>query len=339
MSLFSPPFSAPSGAERASAPLEAPEGTRDWLFEEARVLRSCERAIGAAFEAAGFSEVIPPTLERAELFTDVAALRASDASGQALAIRSDFTAQIARIAAGRLRSESPLKLWYRGAVVRDAVPGRITPRERFQTGLELVGEPSVEADVEVLAIAGAALEAVGLGAANVRISVGSTAYFGALLAACGADATLSARLRDAVDRKNRAEALRLLDDVNDGPAREALAFLASPEAQGEVLDVARRLAPDDAAREAIERLALVVDGARKRGLGELLEVDLGEVRGVGYYTGLVFNVYVDGAPGPVGGGGRYDTLLSRFGDPRPAVGFSLDVDALVPLVGPEFSSC
>jgi ATP phosphoribosyltransferase regulatory subunit len=60
-------------------------------------------------------------------------------------------------------------------------------------------------------------------------------------------------------------------------------------------------------------------------------VDLGEVRGLGYYTGIVFNLYASGAPRPVGGGGRYDTLLGRFGDPRPAVGFSLDLDALVPL--------
>ena len=71
-----------------------------------------------------------------------------------------------------------------------------------------------------------------------------------------------------------------------------------------------------------------------RDLGAELEVDLGEVRGLGYYTGLVFNLYTAGAPRAVGGGGRYDTLLGRFGDPRPAVGFSLDLDALVPLARP-----
>jgi ATP phosphoribosyltransferase regulatory subunit len=71
--------------------------------------------------------------------------------------------------------------------------------------------------------------------------------------------------------------------------------------------------------------------AAARSLGAELEVDLGEVRGLGYYTGIVFNLYADGSPRPVGGGSRYDSLLGRFGDPRPAVGFSLDLDALVPL--------
>ena len=92
---------------------------------------------------------------------------------------------------------------------------------------------------------------------------------------------------------------------------------------------AERLAPNDDALAALRRVTEAL--ARARDLGAELEVDLGEVRGLGYYTGVVFNLYAEGAPRPVGGGGRYDTLLGRFGDPRPAVGFSLDLDALVPL--------
>jgi ATP phosphoribosyltransferase regulatory subunit len=102
-----------------------------------------------------------------------------------------------------------------------------------------------------------------------------------------------------------------------------------------VLETARTLAPGDDARAAVDRLEKTVRAARQTGLGDRLEVDLGEVRGLGYYTGLVFNIYVTGAPGPVGGGGRYDKLLSRFGDPRPAVGFSLDLDAVAPLARPS----
>src|SRR5205085_12076722 len=92
------------------------------------------------------------------------------------------------------------------------------------------------------------------------------------------------------------------------------------------------LSPSQKARDAVERLAVVL--AQARSLGAELEVDLGEVRGLGYYTGLVFNLYAAGAPRAVGGGGRYDGLLGKFGDPRPAVGFSLDLDALVPLASP-----
>src|SRR5207253_2816230 len=93
-------------------------------------------------------------------------------------------------------------------------------------------------------------------------------------------------------------------------------------------------APGPAASSALQRLTGVLELAQARNLGAELEVDLGEVRGLGYYTGLVFNLYAAGAPRAVGGGGRYDTLLGRFGDPRPAVGFSLDLDALVPLARP-----
>lgn len=318
----------------ARAPLEAPEGTRDLLFDAARRLRGCEAGIGRVFDAAGYAEVIPPAIERAELFEDVACLRASDSSGRSLAVRADFTDQIARIAATRLKELTPLKLWYRGPVVRDVPPGRMTPRERIQIGLELIGEPSAEADVEVLALAGRALEAVGLREDEVRVSVGSTAYFAAVLAAAKVARPLQAQLRDCIDRKDRGGTAQLAAQVTDANARDALVFLASPEPQAEVLATARRLAPDDLAAQAIDRLAVVVAEARAQ-LGERLEVDLGEVRGLGYYTGLVFNVYASGAPGPVGGGGRYDRLLARFGDDRAAVGFSLDLDALAPLAKVE----
>lgn len=312
-------------------PPDAPEGTRDLLFEGARRLRAVESSIARGFDAAGFDEVIPPTIERAELFEGVAALRSVDRTGRSLAVRADFTSQIARIAATRLPDRALLKLWYRGSIVRDAAPGRMEPRERLQCGLELIGDGSSDADADVLALVGRALDAVGFAEDEVRVSVGSTAYFAALLAAAEASPQLAAGLRDCIDRKDRAGALVLLDAIANPAAREALAFLASPEAQEQVLDLARRLAPNDDARLAADRLVEVVEGARARGLGERLEIDLGEVRGLGYYTGLVFNVYLAGAPGPIGGGGRYDTLLARFGDPRPAVGFSLDLDALAPL--------
>lgn len=314
-------------------PLDAPEGTRDLLFEGARRLRACESALARTFDATGFAEVIPPAIERAELFDGLPALRASDLTGRALAVRADFTSQVARIAATRLPDRTPLRLWYRGPVVRDVPPGRITPRERWQCGVEVIGDPSVEADVELLTVASRALDALGVSAQEGRIVVGSTAYFAAVLERAGVNGAQAAALRDAIDRKDRARTAALASELEPGAARDALVFLASPESQQTVLETARRLAPDTDAAQAIERLERIVEGARS--LGERVEIDLGEVRGIGYYTGLVFNVYVAGAPGPVGGGGRYDRLLARFGDPRAAVGFSLDLDALAPLARPQ----
>lgn len=312
-----------------NAPLEAPEGTRDLLFEGARQLRRSEAAVARVFDAAGFDEVVPPTIERAELFTDMAALKTSDATGMLLAVRADFTSQMARIATTRLPGKAPLKLWYRGPVVRDVPTRRMVPRERFQAGLELMGDASPEADAQVLLLVAQALDALGLGENEVRVSVGSTAYFAALLDACHAPPRLRAQLRDAIDRKDRVGVEALSASLST-EAQASLLFLAAPESQVDVLERARALAPNEAAHAAVERLSTVVELARP-GLGERLEIDLGEVRGLGYYTGLVFNAYVAGAPGAVGGGGRYDSLLARFGDPRAAVGFSLDLDTLAPL--------
>lgn len=313
-----------------TGPLEAPEGTRDLLFDAAKRLRACESRLASLFEGAGFDEVVPPTIERSEVFADVPALRGVDRTGRSLAVRADFTDQVARIVATRLAGRADVRLWYRGPIVRDVPPGRIAPRERVQCGLERVGDASIEAEVEVLRLAGRALDALGFSESDVRLSVGSTAFFAAVLKAASVSDAVARQLRDSIDRKDKATTTTLLAGIDSSKAREALLFLASPEAQSEVIANARALAPDDAARKAVDRLGAVVDSARSA-LGERLEVDLGEVRGLGYYTGLVFNAYVDGAPGPVGGGGRYDTLLARFGDDRPAVGFSLDLDAIAPL--------
>lgn len=304
-------------------------GTQDLLFEAAQRLRRCETALCAVFERAGYSEAIPPAIEGADVFGPEA-FRALDRSGKLIALRSDFTAQVARIAATRLAGVSPLRLYYRGSIVRRLSAEAV--HERLQAGCELVGAAGAEADAEVLGLASASLHALGLRAA--RVSLGSTGYFSALARAAGASERLEAALHGAVDRKDLPSLRALCErEVPRGLARDAILMLAQPprpqtEAR-ELLAKAESLAPSDDAREALRRVGAALAAARD--LGAELEVDLGEVRGLGYYTGIVFNLYAAGSPRPVGGGGRYDTLLGRFGDPRPAVGFSLDLDALVPL--------
>jgi ATP phosphoribosyltransferase regulatory subunit len=305
-------------------------GTQDLLFDAARRLRRCEATLCAQFEAKGYAEVIPPSIEGADVFGPEA-FRALDRSGKLIALRSDFTAQVARIAATRLAGMSPLRLYYRGSIVRRVAPDSGPVYERLQAGCELVGASGPEADAEVLALAAASLHALGV---RGRISLGSTGYFSALAAAAGASPRLAASLNDAVDRKDLPTLRGLCErEVPPGKAREAILMLAQPprpqtEAR-ELLSRAEALAPSADALDALRRITAALAAARS--LGAELEVDLGEVRGLGYYTGIVFNLYALGSPRPVGGGGRYDTLLGRFGDPRPAVGFSLDLDALVPL--------
>jgi len=339
------PLDGRSKDAREAPPRAAPpQGTQDLLFEAARRLRRCEAALARVFEERGFAEVIPPSIESAEVFAESAggaadALRAVDRHGHLLALRADFTAQVARIAATRLSRMSPLRLYYRGSVVRESGTESGVPRERLQAGCELVGEAGPEADAEMLALAAASLLALGIPPGAARIAVGAVGYFSALIAAAGASPRLARALTDAIDRKD-LPGLTLLctREVPPGKARDALLMLAQPpRPQAEataLLTRAQQLAPGEAASSALQRLLAALDRLQARNLGAELEVDLGEVRGLGYYTGLVFNLYAAGAPRAVGGGGRYDTLLGRFGDPRPAVGFSLDLDALVPLARP-----
>jgi ATP phosphoribosyltransferase regulatory subunit len=318
-------------------------GTQDLLFEAARRLRRCEAALAHVFEAHGFAEVIPPAVESAEVFAaaspggEAGALRAIDRHGHLLALRADFTAQVARIAATRLARISPLRLYYRGSVVREGAAETGVARERLQAGCELVGVEDAAADAEILALAAASLEALGVGPGEARISLGTVGYFSALIDAAQASPRLARALTDAIDRKDLPSLAALCTrEVAPGKARDALLLLAQPprpQAEASVLlERAIELSPTEAASSALRRLSVVLGRARSLGTG--LEVDLGEVRGLGYYTGLVFNLYASGAPRAVGGGGRYDGLLGRFGDPRPAVGFSLDLDALVPLARP-----
>ncbi|TMA89415.1 MAG: hypothetical protein E6J63_11335 [Deltaproteobacteria bacterium] len=305
-------------------------GTQDLLFEAASRLRRCEATLCGRFEEKGYAEVIPPAIEAADVFGPEA-FRALDRSGRLIALRADFTAQVARIAATRLAGISPLRLYYRGSIVRRVAPDSGPVHERLQAGCELVGAAGPEADAEILALAAASLHALGI---RGRISVGSTGYFSALATAAGASERLAAALNDAVDRKDLPTLRTLCErEVAAGKARDAILLLAQPprpqtEAR-ELLARAETLAPSEDALRALRRVSAALAAARS--LGAELEVDLGEVRGLGYYTGIVFNLYATGSPRPVGGGGRYDTLLGRFGDPRPAVGFSLDLDALVPL--------
>src|SRR5204862_4006899 len=129
-------------------------GTQDLLFEGARRLRRCEATLCARFETKGYAEVIPPAIEAADVFGPEA-FRALDRSGRLIALRADFTAQVARIAATRLSGMSPLRLYYRGSIVRRVAPDSGPVHERLQAGCELVGAAGAEADAEILALAAA----------------------------------------------------------------------------------------------------------------------------------------------------------------------------------------
>ena len=313
-----------------------PSGTRDVLPEETREVRAITDTLRGVFEQHGYGEVYTPALEyesvlaRADMAEAQPAYRVFDESGAVLVLRSDMTVPIARVVATRYaNSEPPLRFCYFAHCYRGVHPQRGQPRELLQAGIELIGSPAPQGTAEALTLLCHALDAVGLN--DYRIGMGDASLFPALMSTLRVPEPARAGLLDALVRRDFVSLEHRLSEAGLSPAA-AEVLLEVPQ---------RRGGPElliDAPAPAVEP----VTGMRR--VYELLEpavaerviFDLGLVRNIGYYTGAVFEVYDPELGAPIGGGGRYDELLGRFGRPLPAVGFALGVDRLhMALAGEE----
>jgi ATP phosphoribosyltransferase regulatory subunit len=315
---------------------QVPPGSQDLLPAEVGRRRRVQRDWFRLAEASGYQELVPPTFEYEEVFTRAGTRLASelirfvDRDGRMVALRADFTSATARVAATRLAGAArPLRLSYAGKVYRQRPEGGGHMRETFQLGAELIGSAEPEADVEVLRLVVALLRTLGL--VDFQINLGDIRFVRPLLAGLAPEAAEA--LRTAIDRKDRA-ALAAGARSFGAPAAVARALVELPEliGRGDVLLRARSLASGAEAEAAIERLRSIdaLLGDEERGH---VVYDLGEIRGLGYYTGMQFEVFVAGSGRAVAFGGRYDDLLALYGEGGPAVGFALETDAIAELVG------
>jgi ATP phosphoribosyltransferase regulatory subunit len=316
---------------------QIPPGVQCFVGDEARQRRRIEERVASIFEGWDYEEIIPPLFDYADVFSG-AALASRTYSfvgrdGSLLALRPDFTSLLAKISAGRLANRpAPLRLYYSGEVLRYEPPKAGRQSELFQMGCELLGGERVAGDAEVLTIAAESLETAGV--RDFVLALGHVGVFAGLVETLGLPATTLETLRERIEGKS-PEGVR---DVLAGAgvaaaAAEQLVRLTTLAGDAAVLDEARRVfASSPATLLALDELASVVRALDQAGLGPHLAIDLGEVRGFDYYTGLVFRAYAPGLGFEVGAGGRYDELLARFGRPLPAVGFMLGLDRLVLLL-------
>jgi ATP phosphoribosyltransferase regulatory subunit len=316
-------------------PAFGPDGALTGAIAAARGRKRARAAAEAVFAAWGYEEVVVPVLQPAD---EVGAdggdwggvYRVLDQDGALYALRPDMTVPIARLVAlGDPAGPRPRRLCYFATLFRrgggDALgyPGG-PPREVEQAGAELIGASGPAADAEVLALAVETLRAAGV--ATFRLAVGHVAVLGQMLAAAGCSeaereaALASLRRRDLVALEAALARRRgLLEAVTwRGPLRAALEGAAPWARTG-------------AGEEFSETLALVAD----LGLGDAVAVEMGLVRPGSYYTGLVFEVSAPGVARPLGGGGRYDGLLGRWGRDEPATGFALDLAEVLSAAGPS----
>lgn len=308
-----------------------PPGMRDLLPEEAASRRELARAVLERFSLHGYLLVTPPAFELASVLErGLGASAAADVlrfiepeSGEVAVFRPDMTPQVARIVATRLGDRAPpFRLAYEGTVVRRRSSRAKKHRQIPQVGVELCGVAGAEGDLELLCLA-ADVTRYGAGLEHFAIDVSDAGIVRELLA--DVPAARAAEISVALARKDESSLAELSRGLTIGPRVSALARLHGGR---EALVEAVSLLAGTPAQAPASRLLALFDAATARGLGPLLSADPGEVRGLSYYTGTIFSIYAEGPGEPIGGGGRYDDLLARYGAPRPAVGLGLDLDAL-----------
>jgi ATP phosphoribosyltransferase regulatory subunit len=340
--------------ERRPQATQLPKGAKLYLPDEAAAKRAIEERLLGVFRRWGYREIVTPAYE----YFDVLALGTDHdlqermfkmvdrESGRLLALRADVTPQIARIVATRLRDEpKPIRLAYCTSVFRYDEPHVGRYREFYQAGVELVGLPNPEGDAEMIAMTVEGLRALGL--EQFQLDVGQADFFRGILEDLGADEATARGLRSALARKD-VSALERRVGALAAPAAVAELLLALPAlyGRGDVLERAERLVKSARSESALANLAEVYRLLRIYGLADSVLLDLGEVRGFDYYSGVHFEAYVSGLGAPLVGGGRYDHMLGRFGYDCPATGFAFEVGRAMlamesqgvagPPAGPDF---
>ena len=298
-----------------------PPGTRDVLPEEMRELRAIGGSLRAAFEEAGYGEVHTPALEYEEVLlrgderAAGARYRSFDEQGAVLALRSDMTIPIARVVATRYAGdEPPLRFSYLAHAWRATDRGVGEPREFLQAGIELIGVPGAAGEAEVVALTVAALDAAGL--RRHRVGVGDGQLYRSLLSSFGVADEAHMPLLETLSRRDLVGLEGQVDQLGlERDRRDLLVRLPQLRGGADILGETPGL-------EGLQELHAQLEA---RGVADRVIYDLGLVRELGYYTGAVFEVYDPAVGFTLGGGGRYDELIGRFGRDLPACGLALDV--------------
>lgn len=316
-----------------------PEYIQDMLPEEAWRIERMRSAVLELLRRSGYQLVSPPLLEYTESLLvqgehemDLRTFKLVDQlSGRTLGVRADITPQVARIDAHLLNKQGVARLCYAGSVLHTQPPGLMRTREPLQVGAELYGHSGLESDLEVQRLMLQALALLGVD--GVHLDLGHVAVFGALSRAAQIEDALEAELFNALQGKD-VPTLRELVGGLPTEIREAL--LALPQLYGgvEVIGRARAVLPDyPGVGEALDALEKAADNLKP--LAHSIGIDLAELRGYHYHSGMVFAAYHPGSHDAIAVGGRYDDVGKSFGRARPATGFSMDLRSLHRLLAPQ----
>jgi ATP phosphoribosyltransferase regulatory subunit len=315
-----------------------PEGIEEILPPAAMRLERLRRRLLDLYAGWGYELVIPPLIEFLEsLLTgagddlELQTFKLTDQlSGRMMGVRADMTPQVARIDVHLLKRHGPVRLCYIGKVLRTRADGFGGSRSPYQAGVELYGHRGHESDLEVLSLMLETLAVAGVGGAH--LDLGHVAIFRELARRAGLDREREALLFEALQRKALPEIRQQLAAwAPPAPYDGLLLALAELNGGPDVLDAAdaRLAAAGPVVLDALATLRRLIVALRRQWPELPIHVDLAELRGYHYHTGVVFAAYVPGQGQAVAQGGRYDEIGQVFGRARPATGFSTDLATLL----------
>lgn len=316
--------------------IHTPEGMRDIYGRECRKKKLLQYRLMQMIRSYGFEDIETPIIEYFDVFSKEVGTTASrdlykffDRIGDTLVLRPDFTPSIARAVSMYFGDEKlPVRLCYQGKTFenRHSYQGRLN--ESTQIGVEYLGDDSVEADGELLALAVETMRTAGL--KEFQISIGEVNFFKALVDASGMDEQTELSLRRCISNKNPFGAEELLDRLKlSDELRQA--FREFPYLFGgrEILEKARSLTTNEKALAAVSRLEQIYEVLKLYGVEEYVSFDLSILSKYRYYTGIIFQGFTYGSGEPLLKGGRYDHLLEHFGAAMPAIGFGMVIEYMM----------
>jgi ATP phosphoribosyltransferase regulatory subunit len=311
-----------------------PENIADVLPSEARKIEELRRRMLDNFRLYGYEMVMPPLLEYLESLltgagqdTDLRTFKLVDQlSGRTLGIRADMTTQVARIDAHLLNRDSVTRLCYASSVLHTRPSGLHATREPLQIGAEIYGHGGLEADAEIQELALSSLAQAGI--TKVRLDLCHVGVLRAIIANDDKAHQQAAQLFDLLQAKDVPGLQELCIDYQP-QVRDALLALPGLYGDIDIIDKARQILPTfPGIAQALDELVALAQLAGEANV----TIDLADLRGYHYHSGVMFAAYVPGLPNAVVRGGRYDHVGEAFGRSRPATGFSMDLRELARLL-------
>jgi ATP phosphoribosyltransferase regulatory subunit len=311
-----------------------PPGVRDWLPQEFAYKRDIEECIRRVFRTWSYAEVLTPTFESEEALERglgdklmQQTFRFTDPLGASIALRTEMTTPIARLVSARLRNATlPLRLSYIATGFRYEEPQLGRMREFTQAGAELIGAPGVDAEAEALFMAIETLDAVGL--SDARFDINNAAIVDGVLEAAGLRDEDLLRCKHLIADRNMVE-MRQFERTHHVTNFATIKELTMMRGREDVIALARPMCKTPQSLAALERLEQILERARSLCYHERINIDFALLRDLAYYTGFVFEGYIDDLGFSLCGGGRYDGLLPRFGYDVPAVGWMVGVERIL----------